>query len=74
MFVSGWQGAATRGLTVLLSLFLMTMLAGSLLVRDGEAVQPLGFLFGAIAFAVSTAASLRWEKVYRDELGQGEGK
>lgn len=74
MFVSGWQGKATRPLTFILFLFLLAMLAASALVRDGESAQPLGYLFGAVTSAVSTAASLRWEKIYRVELSRGAGR
>lgn len=68
MFVSGWQPGATRPLTWALFAFLLMLVAASLVVRDGDSAQPLGYLFGAIAFAVSTAASLCWEKIYRAEL------
>lgn len=34
------------------------MVVASLLVRDGTAAQPLGYLLGAIVFAVATAAAL----------------
>lgn len=71
MFVSGWQGGATRSLTIALTVFVVAMLAGSLAVRDGETAQPLGYLLGAITFAVCTAASLLWEKIYRAELAGG---
>lgn len=73
MFVSGWRAGATRPLTILVTLFVIAMAMASAAVRDGEAAQPLGYLFGAIAFAVCTAASLRWEKIYRAELGR-EGR
>ena len=73
MFVSGWQPGATRPLTLMLFAFLIVMLAGSLEVRDGEAAQPIGYLLGAAAFVICTAASLRWEKIYRAEL-EGEGR
>jgi hypothetical protein len=73
MFVSGWQAGATRPLTILLSLFVVLMVVASLAVRDGGSAQPLGFLIGAITFAVCTAASLRWEKIYRAQL-TGEGR
>lgn len=71
MFVSGWRAGATRPLTILLTLFVLAMAMASVSVRDGEAAQPFGYLLGAIAFAVCTAASLRWEKIYRAELGRG---
>jgi len=68
MFVSGWQPGATRSLTVLLMLFLVAMLGLALYIRDGQSVQPVGYLVGAVTFLVATAASLRWEKVYRAQL------
>lgn len=71
MFVSGWQPGATRPLTILLTLFVVAMVGGSVLLRDGEATQPFGYLLGAVTFAVCTAASLRWEKIYRAELSGG---
>ncbi|HEY0013715.1 MAG TPA: hypothetical protein VGB79_12790 [Allosphingosinicella sp.] len=73
MFVSGWQPGATRPLTIMLFAFLLAMVAGAALVRDGDAAQPIGYLLGAVAFLVCTAASLRWEKIYRAEL-EGEGR
>lgn len=69
MFVSGWQAGGTRPLMFMLTAFLVAMLAASLAVRNGESAQPLGYLIGAITFAVCTAASLRWEAIYRAELG-----
>jgi hypothetical protein len=69
MFVSGWQPGATLPLTLAIFLFVILMLVASLAVRDGEAAQPFGYLFGAIAFAVCTAASIKWEKIYRAQLG-----
>lgn len=72
MFVSGWQPGATRPMTLLLSLFVVAMLITALLVRDGESVQPLGFLIGAFTFAVCTWASLRWERIYRSQLRRGD--
>lgn len=74
MFVSGWQAGATRPLTAVLSLFIAAMVVASLLVRDGESAQPIGYLFGAIVFAVATAGSLRWETIYRRELHAGRGR
>jgi len=71
MFVSGWQPGATRPLMIILMLLVAALLAASLWVRNGETIQPLGFAIGAVAFVVCTAASLRWEKLYRAELGKG---
>ena len=73
MFVSGWQPGRTLPLTVMLLLFVVAMAVVSLAVRDGEAAQPLGYLAGLVTFAVCTAASLRWQKIYRVEL-EGEGR
>jgi hypothetical protein len=72
MFVSGWQRGATRPLTIALFLFLIVMVIGAAFVRDGETAQPLGYLIGAVTFAVCTWASIRWEKIYRAELAGGE--
>lgn len=73
MFVSGLRTGATLPLTIMLFLFLLAMLLASLMVRDGVSAQPLGYLMGGIAFAVCTAASLRWENIYRAELaGRGQ--
>lgn len=68
MFVSGWQPGATRPLTILITLFVLAMAAASAMTRDGGGAAPLGYLFGAITFLVCTAASLRWEKIYRADL------
>lgn len=68
MFVSGWQTGATLPLTLALFAFLLILVLGAALVRDGEADQPIGYLLGTVAFAVSTAASLRWQTIYRAEL------
>ena len=73
MFVSGWQAGPTRPLTILLTLFVVAMAVGAAIVRDGTNAQPIGFLLGAVTFAVCTAASLRWEKIYRAALGR-EGR
>lgn len=74
MFVSGWQAGATRPLTIVLVLFVIAMLVAAVLVRDGETVQPLAYLIGAVTFAVCTAASLWWERIYRAQLASGGGK
>lgn len=71
MFVSGWQPGATRPLTIMLTLFVTLMAAASLVVRDGESAQPLGYLAGLVTFVICTAASLLWQKIYRKQL-QGE--
>lgn len=73
MFVSGWQPGATRPLTILITLFVLAMAAASAMARDGDGTAPLGYLYGAITFVVCTAASLRWEKIYRAEL-TGKGR
>lgn len=70
MFISGFQPGATRPLTILLFLFLLAMLAASLWIRDGDTVQPLGYLMGAITFAVCTVGSLRWQKIYQTKLAR----
>jgi hypothetical protein len=74
MFVSGWQAGATRPLTVLIVLFTIAMAVASAVVRDGETVQPLGYLIGAFTFAVCTAGSLRWERIYRGQLSGEAGQ
>ncbi|MGZ8998567.1 MAG: hypothetical protein ACXW2T_06890 [Allosphingosinicella sp.] len=74
MFVSGWRPGATRPLTFALALFIIVMLAAALAVRDGHSAQPLGFLIGLVTFAVSTAISRRWERIYRAELIRGGGR
>jgi hypothetical protein len=71
MFVSGFQPGKTRWLTALLVLFVAAMGAASLIIRDGVEAQPLGFLAGLVTFAVCTAASLQWQKIYRSELERG---
>lgn len=71
MFISGFQGRSARWVTLALLLFVLPMMALSVSLRDGESVQPLGYALGAIVFAVCTAGSLLWQKVYRAELAQG---
>jgi hypothetical protein len=71
MFVSGFQPGRTRFLTALLVIFVIAMAAVSLALRDGESAQPLGYLAGLVTFAVCTAASLQWQKIYRAELERG---
>lgn len=71
MFVSGWQKGATRPLMVGLMLFVGAMLALAAMVRDGRFTQPPGFILGIVTFAVCTAASLWWERIYRAELARG---
>lgn len=68
MFVSGWQPGATRPLTILITLFVLAMAAASAMTRDGGGAEALAYLFGAITFLVCTAASLLWEKIYRNDL------
>lgn len=70
MFVSGWQRGATLPLTILIVLFALAMAWASASLRDGSAMVPMGYLLGVITFAVCTAASLRWEKVYRANLSE----
>ena len=71
MFVSGFQPGRTIPLTVLLVLFVTAMAVGSLMIRDGVSAQPLGYLAGLVTFALCTAASLQWQKIYRAELERG---
>lgn len=68
MFVSGWQPGATRPLTILITLFVLAMAAASVMTRGESGSEPLGYLFGVITFVVCTAASLRWETIYRVDL------
>jgi hypothetical protein len=72
MFVSGWQPGATRPLTMMLFLFVTLLAAASLMVRDGQSAQPLGYLLGIVAFVVCTGASLLWQKIYRAQLEHGK--
>jgi hypothetical protein len=74
MFISGLQGRSTRWVVAGLLVLLLPMMVASAALRDGESVQPLGYLLGAIAFAICTAGSLLWQKVYRAELAQGGGR
>ena len=71
MFVSGWQPGATRPLTIVLTLFVLLMAAASLAARDGASAQALGYLAGLVTFAISTAASMLWQRIYRRQL-EGE--
>lgn len=71
MFVSGWRKGPTLPLTCALALFIMLMALAAMSVRDATAAQPLGYLLGAFTFAVCTAASLWWERIYRSALGRG---
>jgi len=68
MFVSGWQPGATRTLTVVITLFVLAMAVTSVTLRDSGAAVPIGYLLGGITLVVCTAASLHWEKLYRDHL------
>lgn len=68
MFVSGWQRGATRPLTIMIVLFALAMALASASLRDDNAMVPMGYMLGVITLAVCTAASLRWEKVYRTNL------
>lgn len=74
MFVSGWQAGATRPVTLAMAAVLFVLIAAAAWLRDGDAVQPLGYLLGAIAWAVCTGASLLWQKVYRAELTAGSDR
>jgi cobalamin synthase len=74
MFISGLQGRSTRWVVAALLVFLLPMMVASAALRDGESVQPLGYALGAIVFAVCTAGSLLWQKVYRAELAEGDGR
>ena len=68
MFVSGWQPGATRPLTIGITLFVLAMAAASAMYRDVEHAGVLGYVFGALTAVVCTGASLRWEKIYRNDL------
>lgn len=73
MFVTAWQPGPTRPLMIAFLVFLLAMFVASALARSGESAQPLGYLLGAITFAVGTATSLRWQKIYRAQLvGDGQ--
>ena len=72
MFVSGWQAGPTRPLTILVTLFVLAMAVASVITRNEAEAQPLGYLLGAATMAICTAASIRWEKVYRANLGRGK--
>ncbi len=71
MFISGWQAGPTRPLTAVLVLIMLAMVFLSLQLRDGENAQPLGYLIGAVTFAICTGASLLWEQLYRAQLAKG---
>ena len=70
IFVNGWRSGATRPLTLVLAAVVVALLLAAISVRDGDSAQPVGFLIGLVAFALCTAISLRWEKIYRAELLQ----
>ena len=73
-FISGWHPGPTRPLTIVLTLFVITMAILSITVRDGATPEPLGYLIGAFTFTVCTAASLLWERIYRAGLARGAGR
>lgn len=68
MFISGWQRGPSRLVTAALVPFLFVMVFAAAHLRDGQSAQPLGYLLGALTFAVCTVASLYWEKLYRASL------
>lgn len=68
MFVSGWRNGATLPLTILLTVFASGMILASFLVHHSDHAEALGSVFGAIAFVVCTAGSVRWEQLFRAEL------
>lgn len=72
-FVSGWHPVSTRTTTVLVTLFVLLMAAGSAAMRDGSGGATLGFVLGAVTVVICTAASLYWEKVYRAGLMNRSG-
>ncbi|WP_157973183.1 hypothetical protein [Blastomonas sp. UPD001] len=68
MFVSGWQAGATRPLTFVILLFVLAMAVLAVGVREASEAAPIGYVLGGLTFAVCTAASLLWEKIYRTDL------
>lgn len=65
LFPIGKTKGTTRPITILITLFALAMAGASAMIRDGDSAVPLGYLPGAITFAVCTTASLRWQTVYR---------
>lgn len=71
MFVSGWHGRRTKPLMIVLVAALLAFVTASVLLRPAEGVEPLVVLVGGLTWAICTALSLRWEKLYRLELREG---
>ena len=70
MFVSGWSSRKARPLMVGLLAFLVGAIALSLSLRWDEGTNPLVIGLFGIVLAVCTWASIRWEKLYREELSR----
>ncbi|MGB3796813.1 MAG: hypothetical protein WA957_10980 [Alteraurantiacibacter sp.] len=72
MFVSGWQGNCPKLLTVCLLIFAVGMAVISWTARGEAAPAPTALIAAFATFAVCTAGSLWWQKLYRQELRQDE--
>lgn len=68
MFVSGWHGRRTKALMLVLLAVLLALAAVNARLRPSEGLEPATLLVAGIAWAVCTALSMWWEKLYRAEL------
>ena len=74
MFVSGWSSRKARPLMLGLMAFLLGAIALSLYLRWDEGTNPLVIGLFLVVLAVCTWASIRWEKLYRQELSEKAGR
>lgn len=74
MFVSGWSSRKARPLMLGLMAFLLGAIALSLSLRWDEGTNPLVIGLFLVVLTVCTWGSIRWEKLYRQELSEKAGR
>ena len=74
MFVSGWSSRKARPLMLGLMAFLLGAIALALNLRWDDGTNPLVIGLFLVVLAVCTWASIRWEKLYRQELSEKAGR
>jgi hypothetical protein len=74
MFVSGYIGTRTRPLMWFLIGFVVLAMGAAIYLRPETGTHPAVVLIGLAVAAVMTWGSIKWEKLYRAELLEGDGR
>ncbi len=71
VFVNGYRKGATLPIAILYVGVLIVLVSGAMYLRVNHLSITSKLGFAAIAFALATAVSVKWNNVYRKELGGG---